>query len=180
MRYFSWIGFYTLLRRSISAMSRTVVQSVVTPLISAALFVFVFGQVVGGRISDIGGVQYLSFVLPGILMMNVITAGFFHTSFGLYFARFVKHIEEMLVSPLSYLEIMIGYLVGAIVRAAVIAIGILAIALPFGGLSLEHPLLFLWYLVAASTSFGLLGLIIGLWANGFEQLNMLNTFIIMP
>lgn len=180
MEYFSWIGFYTLLRRTISAMFRTIVQSVVTPLISAALFIFVFGSVVGTRIADIGGVEYVKFVLPGILMMNIVTAGFFHTSFGLYFARFVKHIEELLVSPLSYLEIMSGYLVGAVLRATILSIGILVIAVPFGGVELMHPFAFLWYLIAASIAFGLLGLIVGLWANSFEQLNVLNTFVLMP
>lgn len=161
-------------------MFRTPVQAVVTPLISAALYIFIFGDIVGDRISEIGGVPYISFVLPGILMMNIVTAGFFHTSFGLYFARFVKHLEEMLVAPLSYLEIMMGYLIGAIVRSVVIGTGILALALMFGGLSIYHPFLFVWYIIAAALIFGLIGLIVALWANDFEQLTVLNTFVIMP
>lgn len=169
-----------LMRVTILSIFRVPVQIIVTPLISAALFVFIFGNVVGNRIANIGGVPYISFVLPGILMMNIVTAAFLHSSSGLYFQRFIRNIEEMLVAPISYMEIMTSYLIGGLTRAAIIGAGVLAIALPFGGLSLMHPFAFLFYVVAAATIFGLLGLIIGLWANDFEQLTALNTFVIMP
>ncbi len=179
MRY-NGIGLYTFVRREVKRFLRVSVQTLVSPWISAILFIFIFGSVVGSRIDTIAGMPYLSFVLPGVLMMNVLTSAFSHSSSSLYFQRFARHIEEVLVAPLSYTEMIAGYLVGALVRGVIIGAGILAIGTLFGASSVHHLGYFLFYVVAVSTVFALLGLLVGLWADGFEQLASLTTFVITP
>ncbi|MBP9760553.1 MAG: ABC transporter permease [Candidatus Pacebacteria bacterium] len=176
----NWIGLYTFVRREVTRFLRVSVQTLVSPWISATLFIFVFGKVIGGNIGNIAGVSYIEFVLPGVLMMNMLTSAFSHSSSSLYFQRFARHIEEILVAPLSYAEMIIGYLSGAIIRGTIIGLGILMIGLFFGVTHIEHPFIFIFYILGVSTVFGLLGLLVGLWADGFEQLAVLTTFIITP
>lgn len=176
----NWIGIYTFIRRELVRMMRVVVQTVVSPLISATLYIFIFGFVVGSKISLIAGVQYITFVFPGILMLNIIASSFAHSSSSVYFARFVKSIEEVLIAPFSYFEIVFGYTFSAVVRAVVVAVGILFIGLFFGAVTIYSVPLFLFYVVSISTIFALLGILVGLWAKNFEQLSVLNTFIITP
>lgn len=176
----NWIGLYTFIRREVQRFLRVSVQTLVSPLISAALFIFIFGSVVGSRIENIHGLSYIEFVLPGILMMNVLTSAFSHTSSSLYFQRFARHIEEILVAPLSYLEMIIGYTTGALIRGVLIGVGVLAIGMVFGVTGVAHPFLFFSYVVGVSIVFALLGMLVGLWADGFEQLSILMTFIITP
>jgi len=159
---------------------RSPINTIVAPWMSAILFIFIFGSVLGGRIQDIAGVSYIAFVFPGILAMNILSGSFMQASNGLYFQRFMKNIEELLVSPLSYFELMLGFTVGGIIRAVVIALGILSIGLFFGAVSFANPLLFIYYTVVIAAIFSLLGIIVGLWANSFEQLGALNIFIITP
>lgn len=176
----NWVGLYHFIRREWQRMMRMPVQTLVTPWISALLYIFVFGSIVGQRIDLIAGVPYIDFVLPGILIMNVIMASFSHSSSSLYFARFIRSIEEILTAPFSYLEIMIGYVIGGVVRGLIVGLGIFVISVLFSAANIAHVGLFLLYVVAVSVIFALLGLIIGLWAKGFEQLGILNTFVITP
>lgn len=176
----NWVGLQTIVRREIERFLRVAGQTLVTPWISALLYIFVFGQVVGQRIDQIGGVSYIDFVLPGVLMMNVIGAAFGQSSSSIYFARFARHIEELLVSPLSYLEMIIGFTVGVIARALVVGLGIYVIAIFFSAATIQHFWLFLFYIVGVSIVFGFLGILVGLWAKGFEQLGILGTFVITP
>jgi len=176
----NWIGLYTFIRREVTRFLRVSVQTLISPWISATLFIVVFGKIVGSRIDEIAGLSYITFVLPGILMMNVLTSAFSHSSSSLYFQRFAKHIEEILVAPLSYGEMIVGYITGALMRGILIGIGILIIGVLFGAAEMVHPLLFIAYIVAVSAVFGLLGLIVGLWADGFEQLSIMATFVITP
>lgn len=176
----NWIGLFTWIRREYDRMLRVVTQVLVAPLISAFLYIFIFGFVLGQKISLIAGVPYISFVFPGILMMNIIQSAFGASSSAVYFGRFMKSIEEILVAPFSYLEMILGYVLSAVVRTVVISIGIVIIGIVFGAVSFVHPFYFLFSAVGVSTIFALLGIIVGLWANGFEQLNVLNTFIITP
>jgi ABC-2 type transport system permease protein len=180
MQQVNWIGLYTFIRREITRMTRVLVQTVVSPLISAALYIFIFGFVIGSKIDLIAGVKYITFVFPGILMLNIIASSFAHSSSSVYFGRFIKSIEEILVAPFSYLEVVVGYTLSAVVRAVVVAVGILCIGLIFGAVTIHSFPLFLFYVVSVSTIFALLGILVGLWANGFEQLSVLNTFIITP
>src|SRR4051812_45834202 len=125
----NWIGLYTMIRREMSRMMRVPIQAFVAPWISALLFIFIFGFVVGGRIATIGGVRYLEFVLPGILMMNIVNAAFLQSSSAIYFSRFIKFVEEILVAPLSYAEMIAGSLSVVMLRASVTGIGILFMGL---------------------------------------------------
>jgi ABC-2 type transport system permease protein len=176
----NWIGLGTFIKRECIRFLRVSLQTLISPWISAVLFIFVFGKVIGTRIDSIAGVPYIEFVLPGILMMNVLMSTFSHSSSSLYFQRFARHIEEILIAPLSYTEMIVGYITGALLRGILIGAGILVIGLLFGAASMMHPFIFLAYIMAVSMVFSLLGLVVGLWADGFEQLNILTTFIITP
>src|ERR1700721_3345319 len=133
----NWIGLYTMVRREVQRMARVPIQAFVAPWISALLFIFIFGSVVGGRISQIGGHKYLEFVLPGILMMNIINAAFLQSSTAIYFSRFIKFVEEMLVAPLSFAEMIAGGLFVVVLRATITGIGILFIGMAFRATRIE-------------------------------------------
>ncbi len=176
----NYVGLYTLIKQEVQRFTRVAIQTLVTPWISAVLYIFVFGSILGSRINMIEGVRYIAFVLPGVLMMNVLSSAFAQSSSSLYFQRFTRNIEERLVAPLSYAEMIMGYLVGAVARAVVIGIGIMIIGVVFNAASMHSLPLFLFYIVGVSIIFGLIGLLVGLWSNNFEQLSLLNTFVIMP
>lgn len=177
---FNWIGVGSFLKREFDRTVRVAGQVFVSPWISAFLFIFIFGSVLGQRIDLIAGVPYINFVFPGILAMNVIQGAFMSSSSVLYFNRFLRSIEEILVAPFSYIEMILSFALSAIVRTLIIAIGIMLIGLAFGAVYLSHPLAFFAVTLVVSAIFALLGMIVGLWAKGFEQLNMVPTFIIMP
>src|SRR6478609_11174520 len=138
----NWIGLSTMVRREVSRMMRVPIQAFIAPWISALLFIFIFGFVVGGRIATIGGVRYLEFVLPGILMMNIVNAAFLQSSSAIYFSRFIKFVEEILVAPLSYAEMIAGSLSVVVLRASVTGIGIMLMGLFFNATHVESWLLF--------------------------------------
>lgn len=176
----NWIGLFTIVRREVSRMMRVPIQAFVAPWISALLFIFIFGFVVGGRIATIGGHRYIEFVLPGVLMINIVNASFLQSSSAIYFSRFLHFIEETLVSPMSYVEMIAGSLSVVVVRSTVTAIGIMLMGIGFGATSIASLPEFLFWVVAISMIFGLLGIVIGLWAKSFEQLNVLTVFFISP
>ena len=176
----NWIGLWTIIRREWSRVWRVPIQAFLAPWISALMFIFIFGYVVGGRISTIAGHRYVEFVLPGVLMLNVVNAAFLQSTSQIYFQRFLRYIEETLVSPLSYVEMIIGSLAMTIVRSVVTSLGILLIGVAFGATHMHNIFEFMFWIVSVSIVFGLLGIIIALWANNFEQLTMLNVFFIAP
>ncbi len=176
----NWIGLYTLIRREVERTFAVVIQTLVAPLISAVLYLFIFGTVIGSRIDDFAGVPFISFVFPGVLMLSIINASFASASSGLYFMRFARSIEEILVAPLSYFEMLVGFVGSAVTRAVIVGGLILAAGLLFGAVSLVDPLGFLFYVVAIAAIFAMLGIITALWAEDFEQLQVLNTFVITP
>jgi ABC-2 type transport system permease protein len=176
----NWIGLWTIIRREWSRLMRVPIQAFVAPWISATLFIFVFGFVVGRRISFIGGHRYIEFVLPGILMVNIVNAAFLQSSSQVYFSRFLRYIEEALVAPLSYAEMIAGVIAVVVVRSVITALGILVIATAFHATAIASLPEFLFWIAAVATVFGLLGIVIGLWADNFEQLNILNVFVITP
>lgn len=161
-------------------MFRVVTQTIFAPLISAALYIFIFGTIVGSKIDEIAGVDYITFVFPGILMLNIITASFSHSSSSIFTGKYFKFIEEVLVTPFSHLEVVIGYATAGIVRGVVVAVGVLGIGLLFGAVTLSNAPLFLFYVLSVATIFSLLGMLAGLFAKNFDQLAMLTTFIITP
>ncbi|MBP9717610.1 MAG: ABC transporter permease [Candidatus Pacebacteria bacterium] len=176
----NWIGLYTMLRREVKRTMRVVVQTLIAPVVSAALYIFIFGTVIGSKIEDFAGVPYISFVFPGILMLSIINASFGSASSNLYFMRFTRGIEEILITPFSYVEMLVGLVGGAVARAVMVAILILCVGVAFGAVSLVSPFLFLLYICAISAIFAMLGIIVALWAESFEQLQVLNTFVITP
>ena len=176
----NWIGLWTIIRREWSRLMRVPIQAFLAPWISALLFIFIFGFVVGGRIALIGGHRYIEFVLPGILMLNIVNAAFLQSSSQIYFSRFLRYVEETLVSPLSYAEMIAGVLCVVVARSVITALGILMIGVAFHATSIENIGEFLFWIVSVAAVFGLLGIVIGLWANNFEQLTILNVFFITP
>lgn len=180
MKGINWIGIYTMIRREVERTMRVKVQTLVSPVMSATLYIFIFGQIIGTKIDEIIGVPYITFVFPGILMLSVINAAFASSSSSLYFARFIHSIDEILVAPFSYLEMIFGFMLGSMMRGVMVAVLIMGVGVLFDAVTLKDPLGFLFYIVAISGIFSLLGMFTALWAQGFEQLSSLNTFIITP
>lgn len=178
--HINWIGIYTMIRREVERTFRVVVQTLVSPVMSATLYIFIFGSVIGTRIDEMAGVPYITFVFPGILMLNVIMSAFGSSSSSLYFARFTKSIEEILTAPFSFFEMMFGYMFGAVLRSVMVATLIVGVGLLFGAVTLVNPVGFFLYIMAVSGIFALLGMLVAMWAQGFEQLTVLNTFVITP
>lgn len=176
----NWVGLGMMVRRELERMLGAAVQTLVTPWISALLYIFIFGQVVGSQIADFGEFSYIDFVLPGVLMMSLINSAFAHTSFSVYFGRFTRNVEELLVAPLSYTEIILSYVIGGVLRGLVVGAGIYLIAILFSAATISHLGLFLFYAVAVSAIFSLAGMIVGLWAKSFEQLSVLSVFLFTP
>ncbi len=176
----NWIGLFTMFRREIKRTFRVVTQTLIAPIVSAALFIFIFGTVIGGRITDFAGIPYISFVFPGVLLMTVINASFASASSALYFMRFSRSIEEMLVTPFSYFEMLLGLVGSSIIRTLMVAAMTLLVGLLFGAVQLVNPLGFIFYVTTVAAIFAMLGILVALWAESFEQLQVLNTFIITP
>ena len=176
----NWIGLYTMIRREVVRTMRVSVQTLVAPVMSAALYIFIFGTVIGSKIDDFAGVPYISFVFPGVLMLSIINASFSSASSALYFMRFTRGIEEILITPFSYLEMLLGFVGSAIMRALMVAFLILGVGVAFGAVQLVSPVQFVLYVSAIAAIFAMLGILVALWAEGFEQLQSLNTFVITP
>jgi ABC-2 type transport system permease protein len=176
----NWIGLWTMVRRELQRLWRVPIQAVVAPLISALLFIFIFGFVVGGRIKNFGHYSYLEFVLPGVVMMNIVSASFLQSTSQIYFQRFQRSIEEILVAPLSYVEMILGSISIVVIRSVLTAIGIMLIGTAFGAVHMRSLPEFLFWVVFVSMIFGFLGIIVALWAKTFEQLNVLMVFFIQP
>ncbi len=176
----NWIGLYTFVRRGVKRTFRVVIQTLVAPVISAALYLFIFGTVIGTKIDDFAGVPYISFVFPGVLMMTVINSSFANASSTLYFMRFTRGLEEILITPFSYFEMVLGMMLESLARAVIVAFLILGVGMLFQAVTLVNPLVFLFYIICISAIFAMLGILVALWAESFEQLQVLNTFVITP
>jgi ABC-2 type transport system permease protein len=174
------VGLFTLVRREIDRILRISIQTFAAPLISATMFIFIFGYILGSRIDEIQGVPYMQFVFPGILLMNILSSAFEHTASAVYFGRWIRSIEEMLVAPFSYIEMILGYVLSAVTRSLLVGSGILIIGLLFGAVQISNVFLFIIYAISIATIFALTGILVGLWAKSFEQLGLLNVFVIMP
>jgi ABC-2 type transport system permease protein len=160
--------------------ARTVFQSVVSPVISTSLYFVVFGAAIGSRISEIDGVSYGAFIVPGLIMLALLTQSIANASFGIYFPRFVGTIFEILSAPVSSFEIVIGYVGAAATKSIILGVIILATAGLFVPLQIAHPVWMLGFLVLTSVTFSLFGFIIGLWADGFEKLQIIPLLIVTP
>jgi ABC-2 type transport system permease protein len=177
----NWIGLYTLIRREVVRTKRVLGQAVITPFVTAVLYIFVFGYVIGSNITAIQGINYISFVFPGVFTMNLVMAVFGATSFSIYFMKFQKTIEDMLTLPLSYTELVVSLIVGGVVRALAITVSLSFVAIMFGVNTLVHPWILIGYVLLISILFGLFGIVAGIWAdNSFEKFGMVTNFILTP
>ena len=159
---------------------RTLLQSVAAPVISTCLYFVVFGGAIGSRMAKVDGVGYGSFIVPGLIMMSVLTQSVSNASFGIYFPKFVGTIYEILSAPISYFEIVIGYVGAAASKAILLGLIILATAALFVPLRIEHPLMMALFLLLTAVTFSLFGFLIGIWADGFEKLQLIPLLIITP
>lgn len=166
--------------REVQRFTRIPIQTLVSPWISATLYILVFGVIIGSRINFLEDIGYIDFVLPGILMMNLVMASLAQSSSSLYFQRWTRGIHEMLTAPLSYAEMILGYVIGAVARSLVVGTGIYIIALLFTQANLSYFGPFFFYVGITAIIFSLVGLLVGLWAEKFEHLNVLQTFVITP
>ena len=159
---------------------RTLMQSIVSPVLSTSLYFVVFGAAIGARIQEIGGIGYGSFIVPGLIMLSLLTQSVANASFGIYFPRFTGTIYELLSAPVSYFEIVVSYVGAAATKSIILGLIILATATLFVPLHIAHPVWMLLFLVLTSVTFSLLGFIIGIWADGFEKLQLVPLLIVTP
>jgi ABC-2 type transport system permease protein len=159
---------------------RTIMQSIAAPVISTALYFVVFGAAIGTRIAEIEGVSYGAFIVPGLVMLTLLTQSVSNASFGIYFPRFTGTIYEYLSAPVSPFEITLGFVGAAATKSVILGLTILATAWFFVPLRIEHPIWMLGFLVLTAVTFSLFGFIIGLWADGFEQLQFVPLLVITP
>jgi ABC-2 type transport system permease protein len=159
---------------------RTIWQSVVSPVVSTSLYFVVFGGAIGSRITEIDGISYGAFLVPGLIMLNLLTQSIANASFGIYFPKFTGTIYEIMSAPISYLEIVIGYVGAAATKSLIIGLIILATAALFVPLRIAHPLWMMFFLVMTAVTFSMLGFIIGIWADGFEKLQIVPLLVITP
>ncbi|MFK7744534.1 MAG: ABC transporter permease [Roseobacter sp.] len=159
---------------------RTIAQSLISPVLSTSLYFVVFGAAIGSRIQEVEGVSYGAFIVPGLIMLSVITQGISNASFGIYFPKFIGTTYELFSAPVSFLEIVAGYVGAAATKALIIGVIILATAFAFVDVKIAHPLAMVLFLVLTCLSFSLLGFIIGIWASNFEQLQMVPLLVITP
>jgi ABC-2 type transport system permease protein len=155
-------------------------QSIVTPVVSTSLYFVVFGAAIGSRITNIDGVSYGSFIVPGLIMLSLVTQSISNASFGIFFPKFTGTIYEILSAPVSYIEIVIGYVGAAATKSVILGLIILATAGLFVPLEVTHPLWMIAFLVLTSVSFSLFGFLLGIWAEGFEKLQLVPFLIITP
>jgi ABC-2 type transport system permease protein len=159
---------------------RTLLQSIATPVISTSLYFVVFGAAIGSRIQEIDGVSYGAFIVPGLIMLSLLTESISNASFGIYFPRFVGTIYELLSAPVSTLEIVISYVGAAATKSIILGAIILMTAGLFVPLRIEHPVWMVAFLLLTAVTFSLFGFIIGIWADGFEKLQLVPMLIVMP
>ena len=176
----NWRGIWAIYKFEMMRFFRTLLQSFVSPVISTSLYFVVFGTAIGGRIDQVEGVSYGAFIVPGLIMLSVITQAISNASFGIYFPKFIGTIYELLSAPLNFLEIVIGYVGAAATKALFIGTVILLTASFFVEIQILHPLAMVAFLLLTCLSFALLGFILGLWAGNFEQLQLVPLLVVTP
>jgi ABC-2 type transport system permease protein len=174
------LAIRAIYRFEMARMGRTLLQSVATPVISTSLYFVVFGAAIGTRISQIDGVSYGAFIVPGLIMLSVLTESISNASFAIYFPKFTGTIYEVLSAPVSYAEVVLAYVGAAATKSIILGMLILATAHLFVHFEIVHPLWTVFFLVLTSVTFSLFGFIIGIWANSWEQLALVPMLIVMP
>ncbi len=173
-------GILAIYRFEMARTRRTLLQSIVAPVITTSLYFIVFGAAIGSRIQEVGGIGYGAFIVPGLIMLNLLTHSISNASFGIYFPKFVGTIYEMLSAPISTIEVVLGYVGAAATKSIILGLIILATAGFFIDLQIAHPLVMLVFIVLTSLSFSLLGFILGIWADNFEKLSVVPMLVVTP
>ena len=176
----NWQGVKSIYKFEMARTRRTLFQSIVSPVISTSLYFVVFGAAIGSRITEIDGVSYGSFIVPGLIMLSLLTESISNASFGIYFPKFSGTIYELLSAPVSVVEIVIGYVGAAATKSIILGGIILATANLFVDISILHPYWMLLFLVLTALTFSLFGFILGVWADNWEKLAIVPTLIITP
>jgi len=177
------MNFYAIkaiYRTEMARMMRTVVQSIVAPVLSTSLYFVIFGAAIGSRITEIDGVSYGAFIVPGLIMLSIMTESISNSSFAIYFPKFTGTIFEILSAPVSFVEVLVGYVGAAATKSVIIGGIILFTASFFVTIEIAHPAIMLLFLVLISVSFSLFGFILGVWADGWEKLTIVPILVIMP
>ncbi len=175
------IGVLSLSKREILRFLSVSTQTIFPPLITSTLFMFIFGVAIGSRIDfSSTGLSYLGFIVPGLMTMHLISSSYENTSASLFIARWHNHIQEVLLAPLSYFEMVLGLLAGGVVRGTIVCLGVYLVSLFFGPTSIQHPLLLAYFIVTISVIFSCAGMLGALWAEDFGMLNMWNIYGIVP
>jgi ABC-2 type transport system permease protein len=173
-------GVWAIYKFEMARAMRTLVQSLVTPVITTSLYFVVFGAAIGSKLSTAGGVQYGAFIVPGLIMLALFTESLSNASFGIYFPKFTGTIYELLSAPVSYVEIVMAYVGAAASKSIVLGMVILGTASLFVPIQIQHPLWMIAFLLLTALTFSLFGFIIGIWAKGFEQLQFIPMLVITP
>ena len=176
----NWTAVAAIYRYEMARFFRTLLQSFLSPVLSTSLYFVVFGAAIGSRIEEVEGVSYGAFIVPGLIMLSVITQSISNASFGIYFPKFIGTVYELLSAPVNFLEIVMGYVGAAATKALFIGVVILVTASLFVDLRIAHPLAMVLFLVLTCLSFALFGFIIGIWAGNFEQLQLVPLLIVTP
>ncbi|MEX0955599.1 MAG: ABC transporter permease [Rhizobiaceae bacterium] len=176
----NWFAIRAIYKFEMARWWRTIWQSIVSPVVSTALYFVVFGTAIGSRIEEVNGISYGSFIVPGLIMLTMITQGISVGAFGIYFPKFMGTIYEILSAPVSYVEIVLGYVGAATTKSLVLGLLILATSTLFVPLQIAHPFWMLAFLVLTGVTFSLFGFIIGIWADNFEKLQLIPMLIVMP
>lgn len=174
------IGFSTILEQEVRRIIRVIWQTIVSPVVSASLYFLVFGSALGDRIDSIDGVKYIQFIVPGLIMMNVLMNAFSNASFTLYMARFQGTIKEILASPISYFELVSAYTIASVFRAVLTGVIIWIIALIFTSIPVFNFAFVILFLILVSLTFAVFGIIVGLTAKDFNSVNLIPIFAITP
>ena len=159
---------------------RTLMQSIISPVLSTSLYFVVFGAAIGSRIAQVDGVSYGAFIVPGLIMLSLLTQSIANASFGIYFPKFTGTIYELLSAPVSYLEIVVSYVGAAATKSIILGLIILATARLFVPLKVDHPVWMVVFLLLTAVTFSLVGFIIGIWADGFEKLQLVPLLVVTP
>ncbi|MDP8263939.1 MAG: ABC transporter permease [Candidatus Aceula lacicola] len=174
-------GILALIKREVMRFLSVATQTLFPPMISSILFICIFGLALGKRIDlSESGITYIAFIIPGLMTMNAITSSYENASSSLFISRWHNHIQEVLLSPLSYFEMVLGILVGSLVRSLLVVSGVLAISLTFNPMPIAHPFLMIYFMVIIPIIFSCAGMLAALWAEDFNMLTMWNTYLIMP
>ncbi len=176
----NWAAVKSMYVSEMMRFFRTIAQSFISPVISTSLYFVVFGAAIGSRIDQVEGVSYGAFIVPGLIMLSVMTQSLSNASFGIYFPKFIGTIYELLSAPVNFLEIVLGYVGAAATKALFIGLVILATAALFVDVQIQHPVAMLLFLVLTCLSFALFGFIIGIWAGNFEQLQLIPLLVVTP